>query len=783
MSKNYLCIHGHFYQPPRENPWLEAIEYQPSAFPYHDWNERVARECYSPNTRARLQEEGRIVGLVNNYEYMNFDFGPTLLSWLEKARPWTYQQIVAADRASRERYHGHGSGMAQVYNHIIMPLATTRDKRTQIRWGLADFEHRFGRPAEGMWLAETAADLETLALMAEEGVRFTVLAPTQAKAVRTLDAPRERWKNVSGGGIDTTQAYRVFPRGKGSPSLDVFFFDRELSKAVAYEKVLASGSDFLARLKQGAAAGETRARLINVATDGESYGHHFKFGDMALAWLFDHLEKDENLELSNYAWFLDQFPPGAEVRIVENSSWSCAHGVERWRSDCGCSVGQREGWNQAWRTPLREAMDWLSGELSAIFEEQGGKMFRDPWAARDDYVVVLLDSSPENRDRFLATHLREGAVDEGKKVTALELMESQRMALYMYTSCGWFFDDISGLEATQVLRYADRAMELTRKWSRLDMESAFLSIIARAKSNDPDFGDGAGVFEKRAKPVRMSPGRIAANHVFTQMMQEGHGPESFFDERVQTVGNEPPSDPQPEKTTGELLVSDPMTGKITGISFSAAGRGPHDFECQAHEEEGQSTGSYGFADMVPDTLRGVMNGIVGTILSSSFPGIRDEKICSLLSLRNPPEEIKEPLPDGLGDILRLFLSKRLLGLADEPESLSREMAALRKIVRKVDEWEYPLRLEGPELRAKGRILANGLMHQVTMSPRESIMRVLMEFLDLADAVSLKIDLWACQNYYWDVSRAGDFLERLSPDEEKTFKALGSRLGFFLEGGI
>ncbi|MBW2096791.1 MAG: glycoside hydrolase, partial [Deltaproteobacteria bacterium] len=292
MSGNFLCIHGHFYQPPRENPWLEVIEYQPSAFPYHDWNERVTRECYGPNTRARLEaDEGRILKLVNNYAYMNFDFGPTLLSWLEKAHPWIYQEILAADRISRGRYHGHGNAMAQVYNHLIMPLATTRDKRTQIRWGLADFAARFGRPAEGMWLAETAVDLESLALMAEEGIRFTVLAPTQAVAVRALGDAAGTWKDVSGGDIDTTKPYRVFPRGGESPFIDVFFFDRELSRAVAYEKILSSGSDFLGRLETGIGAEREGACLVNIATDGESYGHHFKFGDMALAWIFDHLEQ------------------------------------------------------------------------------------------------------------------------------------------------------------------------------------------------------------------------------------------------------------------------------------------------------------------------------------------------------------------------------------------------------------------------------------------------------------------------------------------------------------
>jgi alpha-amylase/alpha-mannosidase (GH57 family) len=782
MSKNYLCIHGHFYQPPRENPWLEEIEFQPSAFPYHDWNERVTRQCYGPNTRARLEgAERRILELINNYEYMNFDFGPTLLSWLERTHPWIYGEVLAADRVGRKRYHGHGNAMAQVYNHIIMPLADTRDKRTQIRWGLADFAHRFGHPAEGMWLAETAVDVESLALMAEEGVRFTILAPTQAQAVRSLGSPRGAWKDVSGGAIDTTQAYRVFPRGTDSLHIDVFFFDEDISKAVAYEKILASGSAFLARIEQGIAGARKETCLVNAATDGESYGHHFKFGDMALAWLFDHLEREGPLELSNYAWFLELSPPQKEVRIVENSSWSCAHGVERWRSDCGCNVGHREGWNQAWRAPLREAMDRLSKELSAIFEEEGGKIIRDPWAARDDYIRILLDSSAESRERFFETHLvKGGGAAQAEKVIALELLESQRMALYMFTSCGWFFDDIAGLEATQVLRYADRAMQLVKKWSHFDLEGEFLSVLARAKSNDPDFGDGAAVFKKRVKPARMLPARIAANHVFMRMFQKNPAPGGLFRERFRVVKEEQYDDQGPGKAAGAVLVSDPMTGNTSRISFSATGRSPADFACLTGEEGG-SDASYTLDDVVPDVRRQTMQAMARGILEKVSRQISEEEVRAFFSLAQPAEAMEEPLPGGLGEVLELLLRSRLLRLVEEPESVSREMAFLKEFTRKAAGWESALHVDDPGIRREMKKLVDALMDLIAENPREGMITALMELLDLADDVSLKVDLWKCQNRYWDLSGDRHFLEPLSSEQARVFQALGRRLGFLDRG--
>ena len=390
--ERFICIHGHFYQPPRENPWLEAVELQDSAAPYHDWNERITAECYAPNSVSRILDgQGRIVKLVNNYAKMSFDFGPTLLSWLEVKAPDVYAAILAADRESQKYFSGHGSAIAQAYNHVIMPLANSRDRATQIIWGVRDFEKRFNRAPEGMWLPETAVDLETLELLAEFGLRFTILAPHQAARVRRIG--EAKWHELKGRPIDGTRAYQHrLPSGR---SIALFFYDGPIARAVAFEGLLSHGDRFIERLT-GAFAQRDGAQLVHVATDGESYGHHHRFGDMALAYVLDRIGASAPAQLTNYGEFLAKYPPTDEVEIVEKSSWSCAHGIDRWWSDCGCNSGAHPGWNQAWRTPLRNALDWLRDTIAPRWEEKARALFNDPWAARDGYIDVIHDRSAEN---------------------------------------------------------------------------------------------------------------------------------------------------------------------------------------------------------------------------------------------------------------------------------------------------------------------------------------------------------------------------------------------------
>ncbi|HYE72224.1 MAG TPA: glycoside hydrolase, partial [Blastocatellia bacterium] len=319
----YVCIHGHFYQPPRENPWLEAIELQDSAYPYHDWNERITGECYAPNAASRLLDgEDRITEIVNNYARISFNFGPTLLTWMEKHAPETYQALLEADRESRKLFSGHGSAIAQVYNHIIMPLANERDKITQIIWGMRDFTARFGRQPEGMWLAETAVDIPTLELLAAHGIKFTILAARQAGRVRPVNS--EHWVDVSNGRVDPKMPYLCrLPSGS---TISLFLYDGPISQSIAFEGLLMNG-EILANRLLGAFTEQTQSQLVHIATDGETYGHHHRYGDMALAYCLRFLESHGLAKITIYGEYLEKFPPTHEVEILENTSWSCAHGI------------------------------------------------------------------------------------------------------------------------------------------------------------------------------------------------------------------------------------------------------------------------------------------------------------------------------------------------------------------------------------------------------------------------------------------------------------------------
>lgn len=515
--ETYICIHGHFYQPPRENPWLEAIELQDSAAPYHDWNERIAAECYAPNSVSRiLDDRDRIVKLVNNYAKISFNFGPTLLSWLEAEAPEVYAAILAADRESQQQFSGHGSALAQIYNHLIMPLANSRDRATQILWGIRDFEKRFKRAPEGMWLPETAVDLETLELLAEHGIRFTILAPHQAARVRPLGA--RQWAELNGAPIDSTGgAYRqLLPSGR---SVALFFYDGATARAVAFEGALAHGERLIKTLMAIFSPSRSGPQLAHIATDGESYGHHHKFGDMALAYVLDQIEARQLARLTNYGEFLAMHPPTHEVEIIEKSSWSCAHGVDRWWSDCGCHTGAHPGWNQKWRTPLRDALDWLRDNIAPSWEAKAGTLLKAPWTARDDYIDVVLDRSPDTLQNFLARHAVR-PLTATEITAALKLLELQRHALLMYTSCGWFFDDISGLEAVQVLRFAGRAVQLAQELFGDSLEANFTRLLAAAESNVLEESDGAKIYKRQVVPAKVDWQRLAAHYAVTSLFED-----------------------------------------------------------------------------------------------------------------------------------------------------------------------------------------------------------------------------------------------------------------------
>ncbi len=509
--QKYVCIHGHFYQPPRENPWLETVELQDSAAPFHDWNERITSECYGRNTAARIFDgEGRIESIVNNYSRISFNFGPTLLTWLKDTMPWVHDAIVQADQQSQKNFSGHGSAIAQNYNHMIMPLANTRDKQTQVIWGIRDFESRFGRKPEGMWLAETAADTPSLEVLAEHGIKFTILSPFQASQMRKIGG--KNWEDVNGARIDPARPYLTkLPSGK---SITLFFYDAPVSQAVAFEKLLDSGEKFAGRIVGAFSEQRNWDQLIHIGTDGESYGHHHRWGEMALAYALRHIESNQLAKLTNYGEYLEKYPPAQEVKIHEGSAWSCSHGVGRWKENCGCNSGGHGDWNQNWRSPLRNALDWLRDQLAPAFEQKGKELLKDPWNARNDYISVILNRSEENVETFLARHANR-ALSAEEKVIVLKLMEMQRHAMLMYTSCGWFFDELSGLETVQVIQYAARTIQLAQDLLGKDFETEFLNLLEHAKSNIPENKDGRAIYQKFVKPAMISWDNVVAHYAIS----------------------------------------------------------------------------------------------------------------------------------------------------------------------------------------------------------------------------------------------------------------------------
>jgi len=580
--ERYVCIHGHFYQPPRENPWLEAIEGQPSAYPYHDWNERIAAECYAPNADARILDgDNRIVAIVNNYASMSFNFGPTLLSWLEDKAPEVYRAILAADQESLRRFSGHGSALAQPYNHMILPLASPRDRRTQVSWGVRDFVHRFGREPEGMWLPETAVDTESLEALAEAGIVFTILAPHQATHVRKLG--EEPWQEAPAAGVDPTMPYSVsLPSGR---SIAIFFYDGPSSRAVAFDRLLSTGERLAERLSAGFTEDAGRPQLVHIATDGETYGHHHRHGDMALAYALHTLAAKDLARLTNYGEFLGRHPPTHEAQILENSSWSCAHGVERWRSNCGCQSGLHPGWSQAWRAPLREALDALRDTLAPLWEAKAGALFPDPWQAHEEYVGVVLDRSPETVRRFLATHAgRELA--EPERIEALKLLELQRHAQLMYTSCGWFFDDVGGIEARQIIQYAGRVLQLSEELFGAGFEERFLDLLEKARSNDPEAGDGRKIYEESVRPAMVSLERVGAHYGVSSLFTEGEDEKVYCygvhreNHRVLTSG-------RARLVIGSARVSSEVTGESEEVAYGVLHLGDHNLSGGAVRFPGQ----------------------------------------------------------------------------------------------------------------------------------------------------------------------------------------------------
>ncbi|MDA8388920.1 MAG: DUF3536 domain-containing protein [Nitrospiraceae bacterium] len=778
MDDRQVVIHAHMYQPPRENPWLEAIEIQDGAYPWHDWNERVTAESYAPNAYARiLDEQKKIIRIANNYKNISFNFGPTLLGWLAEHSKPLYEAIIEADRASVRERSGHGNAIAQCYNHVIMPLATRRDKITQVIWGIEDFTHRFSRPPEGMWLPETAVDEETLEILASQGIKFTILAPHQAHMVRGPGA--SEWTHVDDNALDTRIPYSV--RLPSGARISVFFYDGPAAKGVAFEGLLSDGVQFAERLMRifsdPPAAG--RPELAHIATDGESYGHHSRFGEMALAYCLYHIERNNLAKITNYGEFLEKNPPDREARIRENTSWSCYHGVERWRADCGCSTGAHPGWNQGWRTPLREAMDWLSDRLARSFEEKAGALFRDPWLARDRYIEVILDRADENAARYLGEHSSR-TLSAAERVYALKLLELQRHGMLMFTSCGWFFDDISGIEALQVLQYACRAIQLHGDLHGEDLEEGFLRILSKAKTNiQGEAGDGEALYRAKVRTKAVDLDKVSVHYAISSLYEDFAPTQGLYCFDVTRRDYQRLEGTQGARLAlGRINVRSRITGEEGENRFAAMRTGIHDINCwlcrcedAGYEEFKKTVSCYFHKGELSTALREMDRYADGALysLKDLFRDKQREILSVTISERIEKTELVYErmyeqdrylmalLADFGVPIARVFLATAEFALGHElVKSIGAEPPDMERaagLVREMAGWGVPPDHVEIELLLRRKLLALLSRLGEKPGPDPDGVRRLRGLLKFASMLPFALNLWEGQNVYYGMARS------------------------------
>jgi alpha-amylase/alpha-mannosidase (GH57 family) len=801
--ERYICIHGHFYQPPRENPWLETVELQDSAYPYHDWNERVTAECYAPNSVSRILDgDNQIIRLVNNYSKISFNFGPTLLSWLEAKAPDVYDAILEADRESQKHFSGHGSALAQVYNHMILPLANSRDRRTQILWGIRDFERRFKRMPEGMWLPETAVDLESLEILAELGIRFTILAPHQADRVRAIGG--RVWHDVSGSQIDPTQAYEQrLPSGR---KIALFFYDGPIARAVAFEGLLSSGEHLANRLIGAFSEERNRSQLVHIATDGESYGHHHRFGDMALAYALNTIESNQLAQLTNYGEYLERHPPTYQVEIIEKTSWSCFHGIDRWWSNCGCNSGGHPDWNQEWRTPLRDALDGLRDSLALPFEKRSLELLKDPWAARNDYLSVIHDCSTDNVVRFFTRHAVR-PLSAADITTALKLLELQRHAMLMYTSCGWFFDELSGIETVQTMLFAGRAVQLGQDLFGDSLESQFTERLASAQSNLPEHGDGRRIYEKFVRPAMVDWEQVGAHYAISSLFEPYPERAKIDCYRTDRRDYQIFEAGLAKLAVGQVKLTSEITWESLVLDFGVLQMGDHHVNCGVQESLGDEPDPSLIREAVQAFRRADFAEVI-RFMDRRF----GESNYSLRSLFRDEQRrvLQQILTSSLGEaeaLYRQIYERRapmMRFLTNLHIPLPKVFAAAAELVlngylrralelEEVDAERVHTLLEAAKLEGVGldtatlefayRHKLERMTERLIVSPTVDLLQQLDNAVSLIRALPFRVDLWKIQNGYYRL------LENIYPDMQRqkeqgdkaaqawlsTFKALGRKL--------
>jgi alpha-amylase/alpha-mannosidase (GH57 family)/AraC-like DNA-binding protein len=804
MSRS-ICIHGHFYQPPRENPWLEEIEMQDSAFPYHDWNERISAECYEPNAASRiLDPEKRIVGIVNNYSKISFNFGPTLLSWMKGHKQDVYEAILAADEESLNHFSGHGAAIAQVYNHIIMPLANRRDKITQVKWGLKDFEYRFGRKPESMWLPETAVDMGTLEILAGEGLSFVILSPFQAARMRKIG--EAKWNDVKGGCINTRMPYLC--KLLSEKTINIFFYDGPISHDLSFGKLLTDGKGFADRLIGSFSEGDPGLQIVHTATDGETYGHHHRFGDMALAFCLHYIKSNSLADITIYGEFLEKHPPSHEVEIIENTSWSCAHGVDRWWKNCGCNSGKHPGWSQEWRTPFRNAMDWLREKLAPIFENELSSLMKDPWRARDEYIQIILDRSSTGVEVYFQSHaLRDLSRDE--KIKALKLLEMQRHALLMYTSCGWFFDELSGIETTQVIQYAARAIQLAEEVSGASLEPEYVKMLSQARSNIPELENGARIYELYVKPAQIDLLRVGAHYAISSLFEEYPEKTQIYCYTADSVKYDKTALGKLKLAIGQTRITSNILGNESLISFAILHLGDHNLNGGVREFMDEEAFAIMEADIrevfskgdVPEVIR-TMDEHFGMNSYSLRDLFRDEQRKVLRQILEPHVEQIEtallqtyssyypimqvmndlnfPLPEAFSITGQFVVNTKLLDLLEKEET---DLDEITKTIDELKRFSFSVNKDKVGYVAGKKVTA--LMERLMKNPEDTdLIEGIGALLKSVRNLPVEIELWRSQNIFFDICKTyrGGISERAQKGDKNAKRWLDrfDELGNYLK---
>ncbi len=799
----FICIHGHFYQPPRENPWLEEVELQETAHPYHDWNERIMAECYATNKTSRiLNAEKRIFDIVDNYSKISFNFGPTLLSWMERHAPDTYQGILKSDQESQKKFSGHGSAMAQAYNHMIMPLANLRDKRTQVIWAMRDFEYRFKRQPEGMWLPETAVDIPTLEVLAEFGIQFTVLAPHQAKQTRKTG--EKKWTEVTAGSVDVQVPYVChLPSGK---KINIFFYDGPVSHDVAFGGLLSNGEHFAKRLEGAFIQDLLSSRLVHLATDGETYGHHQKFGDMALSYCLNYIEANHLAKLTIYGEYLQHFPPTHEVEINENTSWSCVHGVDRWQANCGCHLGTHPGWHQEWRGPLRKALDWLRDHLIPVYESQMSPFHPDPWGLRDKYIDVVLNRNREQVEGFFNQNFSRPLTQE-EKIKILKLLELERHAMLMYTSCGWFFDEISGIESTQIIQYAARAIQLAKEVTGEDPESPFVKLLEKAPSNQAEYGHGGRLYQFFIKPTIIDIVRVGAHYAISSLFNDYPPDAQIYCYSATSELTDRQDAGKHKLVIGKVRIRSLMTWEEALIHYSALHLGDHNLNggvrFQFPEEAFNKmhleikrtflkgdipevirlvsthfgVNSYSLWHLFKQEQKEVFDEILETTLEDIETHFRQiyEKHYPLMLVRR---DLNIPLPKALMLTLEFVNNRELLNVLEGPDV---DLQRLIKVVEEVKRWSFEVDKATMSFVATAKL--NDLMLKVSENPdNPKFLKTIESFINLLKELKLDLNLWKAQNIYFSTFQRcqSEIREKQGSPWVVHFQAIGDLLNIECE---